>query len=134
MVSKSTNYCGATRADPTAVLVLCDVACGAQYELIASQYEAAENSRAVKKDSTLGIGRTCPDEAGAVSLKKMGSAVKVPMGKATPNTYLETNLDRLKECGAGKRSELLYNEFIVYDTKQIRMEYVVVFDVDFDVD
>ena len=49
MVSKSTNYCGATRADPTAVLVLCDVACGAQYELIASQYEAAENSTAQKK-------------------------------------------------------------------------------------
>ena len=29
---------------------------------------------------------------------------------------------------------LIPTRFIVYDTKQIRMEYVVVFDVDFDVD
>ena len=32
-------------------------------------------------------------------------------------------------CGA--RSELLYNEFIVYDTKQIHCKYVVVVDFEF---
>ena len=45
MSSKSANYCFATRDNPTAVLLLCDVALGEPHELIASQYEAAEYAR-----------------------------------------------------------------------------------------
>ena len=40
-------------------------------------------------------------------------------------------MERIKGEGGGKRSELLYNEFIVYDTKQIKAKYVVVVDFDF---
>ena len=57
--------------------------------------------------------------------------IKVPLGKAGPNEYLTSNLERLQSEGAGRRSELLYNEFIVYDTKQIEMKYVVVVDMNF---
>jgi hypothetical protein len=51
-----------------------------------------------------------------------------------PNAALNGRLDELIANGAGKRSELLYNEFIVYDTRQIRMKYVVVCDMDFSID
>jgi hypothetical protein len=53
------------------------------------------------------------------------------MGPAAPHAFLESNLDRLKSEGAGNRSELLYNEFIVYDTKQVRAKYVVVVEFEF---
>ena len=56
MVSKSANYCMATREANTAVLLLCDVALGEQYELIGAQYEAAEESKKRSKHSTWGIG------------------------------------------------------------------------------
>ncbi len=56
MVSKSASYCAGSRESPTAVLLLCDVALGKTYEKIASEYEAAERSRAKGKHSTWGIG------------------------------------------------------------------------------
>ena len=58
-------------------------------------------------------------------------AIKAPMGKAMPNAYLEQNLERLKAENRAKAPALLYNEFIVYDVRQIRMKYVVVVDLDF---
>ena len=64
MVSKSANYCMATRELPTAVLLLCDVALGKQHELIGAQYEAAERSAEAGKHSTWGVGKTAPDPAG----------------------------------------------------------------------
>ncbi len=131
MVSKSANYCAGTRESPTAVLLLCDVALGAQHELVGSQFEAAERSKAAGKHSTWGIGKTCPDPAAA---RTTAEGASVPMGKGVPNSYLEEHLAALQAAGAAKRSELLYNEFIVYDTSQIRMRYVVLFDMDFDVE
>lgn len=128
-VSKSANYCAGSRESPTAVLLLCDVALGDQYELIASQYEAAEKSAAQGKNSTWGIGKTRPDPEGGAATAE---GVRVPMGKAVANSYLSENVDQLVANGAGKRSELLYNEFIVYDVAQIRMKYVVVMDMSFD--
>ena len=120
MVSKSANYCMATRESPKAVLLLCDVALGGQYELIGAQYEAAERSCAKGKDSTWGIGKTTPDPA---AMHQLASGVKVPMGAGTKNAYLEDNLERLKAEGAGKRADLLYNEFIVYDVSQVCEEW-----------
>jgi len=150
MVSKSANYCFASRDSPTAVLLLCDVALGKQHELISSQYEAAERSKARGKQSTYGVGKTCPDPSSHATLppditvpsshatlppditvptgKAGPNTITVPTGKAGPNTYLTDSIDRIKEEGGGKRSELLYNEFIVYDTSQIRAKYIVVVD------
>ena len=99
------------------------------YERISAEYEAAERSQAKGKDSTWGVGKTCPHPNGATELE--GGALSVPMGQAGVNQYLTDNLERMKAEGAGKKSELLYNEFIVYDTKQVRTKYVVVVDVDF---
>jgi poly [ADP-ribose] polymerase len=180
MVSKSASYCAGSRESPTAVLLLCDVALGKTYEKIASEYEAAERSRAKGKHSTWGIGthaarrtlhvaqlhvarcascvaaprasrhlvrrgiarrmlhvvvccmvhagRTMPHPDGT---KALADGVRVPMGPAAPNAYLVENLDTLVAAGAGRKSELLYNEYIVYDVSQIRMKYVVVCDMDF---
>ena len=127
--SKSANYCFANRDSPSAVLLLCDVALGEQHELIASQFEAAEKSKKRGKHSTWGVGKTRPDPAGATELE--GGALKVPMGQGGPNQYLADHLERIKGEGGGARSELLYNEFIVYDTKQIHCKYVVVVDFEF---
>jgi len=128
MVSKSANYCFASRESPSAVLLLCDVALGAQHELIASQFEAHERSVKRGKHSTFGLGKTCPDPAGTATIPP---GISVPMGKCAPSAYLADNLERIKEEGGGKRSELLYNEFIVYDTAQVQAKYVVVVDFDF---
>ena len=131
MVSKSANYCSGTRESPKVVLLLCDVALGEQYDRISSEYEAAERSRAKGKHSTLGLGKTAPDP----SFERVGAdGVAIPLGPGVPNAALNGRLDELIANGAGKRSELLYNEFIVYDTRQIRMKYVVVCDMDFSVD
>ena len=53
------------------------------------------------------------------------------MGKGGPNEYLESNLERLKEAEGARAPGLMYNEFIVYDTAQVKMKYVVVLDLDF---
>ena len=132
MVSKSANYCMATRELPTAVLLLCDVALGKQHELIGAQYEAAERSAEAGKHSTWGVGKTAPDPAGTKTIRADdGASVHVPMGVGVENAYLTDNLERIKAEGGGKRPELQYNEFIVYDTKQIMAKYVVVADVHF---
>ena len=127
-MSKSANYCFASRDARTGVLLQCDVALGKPHELIASQYEAAERSKARGKHSTFGVGKTCPDPAGT---RRIDGAVRVPMGKPEKNAYLAEHAERITSEGGGARSELLYDEFIVYDTKQIRAKYVVVVDFDF---
>ena len=127
MVSKSANYCMASRESPKAVLLLCDVALGSQHELLGAQLEADVKSKANGKDSTWGIGKTCPDPAATTEV----DGAKVPMGKGVKSAYLEERVEQLAAQGAKKRPELLYNEFIVYDTKQVRIKYVVVCDVDF---
>ena len=69
---------------------------------------------------------------GAANLgRSLASGARVPMGKGGPNEYLEANLERLKEAEGARAPGLMYNEFIVYDTAQIEMKYVVVFDMDF---
>ena len=130
MVSKSANYCFASREANTGVLLLCDVALGKPHELIASQYEAHEKSVKRGKNSTWGVGKTCPNPEEAESCGPKGE-ISVPLGEKGKNQYLEDNLERIKEEGGGKRSELLYNEFIVYDTKQVMAKYVVVVDFEF---
>eukprot|EP00962_Isochrysis_galbana_P036302 scaffold12524_cov103-Isochrysis_galbana.AAC.4 len=168
MSTKSANYCSATSAHPTAVLLLCDVALGQQvetapaprlqhqpspptarnptppptgcplldppalppqYERLDAEYEAGETSVKKKKHSTWGVGRFAPDEAGTAQLE--GGQVVVPMGKAKESNYLEKHLARLKKAEAGANPALLYNEYIVYDVRQIKMKYVVLCELEF---
>ena len=89
---------------------------------------AADHTVAQGKDSCWGIGRTCPDPAGT---RTLASGAAVPMGKGGPNKYLEDNVERLKQAEGTRAPALQYNEFIVYDTSQIRQKYVLVVDFKF---
>ena len=63
--------------------------------------------------------------------KQLGGAVKVPMGAAGDSEYLATHLDRMKAEQGGRAPSLLYNEFIVYDVKQVLSKFVVQVDFEF---
>eukprot|EP00043_Microstomoeca_roanoka_P016452 m.168165 g.168165 ORF g.168165 m.168165 type:complete len:169 (+) comp16464_c0_seq11:63-569(+) len=109
MVSKSANYCFTSRGNDTGVLLLCEVALGDMYERLQSEYTAADSCKAAGKNSTWGIGKTTPDPKETATLE---DGVTVPLGKGVENP---------KAAGGS----LLYDEFIVYDTAQIKMRYVI---------
>ena len=114
MSSKSANYCFASRESPVGVLMLSEVALGTQYKRTSAEYEADKSCRKAKADSTWGQGKTAPHAAAATTLPG-DPGLAVPLGKGTtPNPAL-----------GGKMSSLLYNEFIVYDTAQIRQRFVL---------
>mmetsp|Transcript_9337 Transcript_9337/g.22090 ORF Transcript_9337/g.22090 Transcript_9337/m.22090 type:complete len:1025 (-) Transcript_9337:206-3280(-) len=107
MVSKSANYCFASASNPEGLLLLSEVALGDLHEL-----NAANSSlpKGIPKDklSVKGYGKTAPDPGGS---RTMDDGVVVPMGKST-ETF-------------AKKTSLLYNEFIVYDTAQIKARYLM---------
>eukprot|EP00043_Microstomoeca_roanoka_P016454 m.168072 g.168072 ORF g.168072 m.168072 type:complete len:139 (+) comp16464_c0_seq2:36-452(+) len=109
MVSKSANYCYASPENDTGVLVLCEVALGDMYERLHAQHDAGEKCKAAGKHSTWGIGKTTPDPNETLTLE---NGVTVPLGKGIENP----------EAADGS---LLYDEFVVYDTAQIKMRYVI---------
>ena len=110
MSSKSANYCFANKQSSTAVLLLCDVALGGAYERSGAEFGAAESCKAAAKQHTWGKGRTAPDSAGMTTLPG-DATLKVPMGQGQSSGVQATSL--------------LYNEFIVYDTKQIKQKYIL---------
>jgi hypothetical protein len=104
VVSKSANYCF-TREE--GCLLLGEVALGDMYEI-----EHAEFIDGLKKPykSTLGRGKNHPNPKDDVILE---NGTVVHTGKTVDN----------KSCS--KNSSLLYNEFIVYDTSQILLKYMI---------
>eukprot|EP00698_Gefionella_okellyi_P015443 TRINITY_DN4356_c0_g4_i1.p1 TRINITY_DN4356_c0_g4~~TRINITY_DN4356_c0_g4_i1.p1 ORF type:complete len:688 (+),score=193.99 TRINITY_DN4356_c0_g4_i1:102-2165(+) len=106
MVSKSANYCCTSKASPVAVMLLSEVALGEMYEIGQAEYMLKAPPG---KQSTKGCGRYVPHPAGARTLE---NGTIVPMGK-----QFEPKLPI--------SSSLLYNEFIVYDTAQIQMRYLL---------
>ena len=112
MCSKSANYCFASRGAETGVLMMCEVALGAQYERLNPEYDADRRCKAANKHITWGVGSTRPDPKGAVELP--GSAgLKVPMGVGR------------KAARDDGRGALLYNEFIVCDQAQIKQRFAL---------
>ncbi|CAG5129820.1 unnamed protein product, partial [Candidula unifasciata] len=105
MVSKSANYCHTSKTDSTGVLLLCDVALGDMYELKHAEYVTKLPKG---KHSTKGIGRSCPDPAQAYVT---ADGVTIPLGPGIDSGVTDTSL--------------LYNEFIVYDTAQINIRYLL---------
>ncbi|KAK8763975.1 hypothetical protein V5799_033404 [Amblyomma americanum] len=106
MVSKSANYCCTSPSSPIGLLLLCDVALGNMYE--------RKNADFITKlppnyHSTKGVGMTYPDPKYKV-LRPDG--VEVPLGPS------------VKDTKAGG-SSLLYNEYIVYDTAQVTIQYLM---------
>ncbi|KAI3380013.1 hypothetical protein SNEBB_000031 [Seison nebaliae] len=104
MVSKSANYCCTSRTNNTGLLLLCEVALGNTWDKFNSHYvtKLPKNFH-----STKGCGRTAPSEEGNLVLPE---GLEIPMGKGEK---------------MGNSSSLLYNEFIVYDTNQIKMKYLL---------
>lgn len=103
MVSKSANYCGASRDNPQALILLCEVSLGDWQDRFCADYHA--NLLAEGKWSTRGVGKTAPSKS--INFMDM----QVPLGEA--------------EKVAVKESDLLYNEYIVYDVKQIKLRYLI---------
>jgi len=104
MVSKSANYCATSRDHSTGILLLCEVALGSLYPCTAAEYMDAAPAPHL---STWGKGKTIPDPTGDVLIE---DGLRVPTG-------------RPKEIGID--SSLQYNEFIVYNTDQIKIRYLV---------
>ena len=106
MVSKSANYCCTNSNDSTGLLLLCEVALGNMYERYRADYIEKLPSG---KHSTVGYGQTRPDPE---HVHKMKDGVEVPYGPGVPAKLT-------------KKSDLLYNEFIVYDVAQVKARYLI---------
>ncbi|KAH3770057.1 poly [ADP-ribose] polymerase 2-like [Dreissena polymorpha] len=109
MSSKSANYCFATKTKNVGLLLLCDVALGNTNDLLAADYSA--HKLPAGKHSVKGAGSIGPDPSHTT---KTPEGALVPWGKP-------------KNTGVKNPSgyTLNYNEFIVYDTRQIRMKYLL---------
>jgi len=103
MVSKSANYCCTNRTNNTGLLLLCQVALGSMYERNGADYI---EKLPTGYHSTKGVGKTEPDSSGTVDL----DGVQVPAGEGVKD--------------GGKKTDLLYNEYIVYDVAQVKTKYL----------
>ncbi|XP_067929264.1 poly [ADP-ribose] polymerase 2-like [Watersipora subatra] len=106
--SKSANYCFPTKMKNVGLLLLNEVTLGQQNELVSSNYHA--NKLPKGKHSVKGCGKMAPSQEGNTDL----DGVTVPCG-------------RLKETGIVNSSgyTLQYHEYIVYNTNQIKMKYLL---------
>uniref|UniRef100_A0A7J7RUZ9 Poly [ADP-ribose] polymerase 1 n=1 Tax=Myotis myotis TaxID=51298 RepID=A0A7J7RUZ9_MYOMY len=104
MVSKSANYCHTSQGDPVGLVLLGEVALGNMYEL----KHALHVSKLPKgKHSVKGLGKTTPDPSASITL----DGVEVPLGTGVSSGVDDTSL--------------LYNEYIVYDTAQVNLKYLL---------
>jgi len=109
MSSKSANYCYPTRSKNVGFVLLCEVSLGKSNDLLAADYDADQLPEGCH--STRGLGKTAPDSK---DNHVMSDGLIVPIGKPVdtgvnnPNGYT-----------------LNYNEYVVYDTSQIRAKYLV---------
>ncbi|KAE8895831.1 hypothetical protein PF005_g10057 [Phytophthora fragariae] len=110
-LAKSANYCCTSTRNPTAVLLLADVALGTPYKTPSGEfldYSTVKDQRGC--DSTHGLGRMAPAEDEYETL---------PDGVVVPAGTLKT---------VAGNQYLLYNEFIVYRREQVQLRYLVALD------
>uniref|UniRef100_A0A0E0Q753 Poly [ADP-ribose] polymerase n=1 Tax=Oryza rufipogon TaxID=4529 RepID=A0A0E0Q753_ORYRU len=105
LVSKSAQYCYVDRKNPVGLMLLSEVALGDMYEL---KKATSMDKPPRGKHSTKGLGKTVPLES---EFAKWRDDVVVPCGKPVPASI--------------KTSELMYNEYIVYNTSQVKMQYLL---------
>lgn len=108
MVSKSANYCFASPRNPFGLLILCEVALGDLVLYTKHNYEAEKPVLRGEGHSSKGCGQTEPDPG---QRQLIEDDVVVPLGPP-----VKTNI---------AKSELLYNEYIVYQPEQARMRYLL---------
>ena len=109
MCSKSANYCHAHLSNNSGLLLLTEVALGNTYNRTQAEFVTK-----LPKDlhSCWGQGRTEPDNNEFLEIDSScsGQKIKVPLGKPT----------QVQRSGS-----LLYNEFIIYDTAQANLRYLI---------
>jgi poly [ADP-ribose] polymerase len=105
--SKSFNYTGANKQNPTACLFLGEFALGTTSKRLTSDYYVSKDKlKQLGCHSTHGLGKNTP--AGYTT---MDDGVIVPNGQIGASNVQ----------GAG----LLYDEFIVYDQNQLNLRFIV---------
>lgn len=104
LVSKSAQYCFVKKDDPIGLMLLSEVALGEICELKKATYMEKPPKG---KHSTKGLGKTVPLESEFVKWRD----VTVPCGKPVPSSV--------------RASELMYNEYIVYNTAQVKMQFLL---------
>ena len=106
MVTKSAQYCNASNSnDHVGLMLLCRVAIGNPRSL--NKADSNANDLPEGSNSTLGLGKNSPPE---ISYKKF-RGMSIPIGKA-------------EKVDDVKRS-LQYNEYIVYNVEQVKLEYLL---------
>lgn len=105
LVSKSAQYCFTTKKSPIGLMLLSEVALGQVHELKAAQYMEKPPRG---KQSTKGLGKNKPLET---EFQTWGDQVMVPCGRPVASGISNTTL--------------LYNEYIVYDTTQINLRFLL---------
>lgn len=103
MVSKSANYCATGHSNPVGLMLLAEVALGDSLELDKAKYI---KELPADKHSVKGIGKTYPNPNEAY--KQNG--VTIPYGMPIEDSKM--------------KSDLLYNEYIVYDVAQVNIKYL----------
>eukprot|EP01059_Diplonema_ambulator_P008230 TRINITY_DN1777_c0_g2_i2.p1 TRINITY_DN1777_c0_g2~~TRINITY_DN1777_c0_g2_i2.p1 ORF type:complete len:726 (+),score=343.48 TRINITY_DN1777_c0_g2_i2:114-2180(+) len=103
VATKSGNYCHTSKQSNVGFMTLNEVAMGNIHKLTAAKYM---DKPPKGYDSTMGVGKSEP-----AGLKKDEDGVLWPLNK-------------MGDSGVGK-SDLLYNEFIVYNVSQIQTRYLV---------
>uniref|UniRef100_A0A7S1I875 Poly [ADP-ribose] polymerase n=1 Tax=Eutreptiella gymnastica TaxID=73025 RepID=A0A7S1I875_9EUGL len=109
VVSKSANYCHTSPSNDTGLLLLCDVAVGKPCTLMRAE---SMDKPPKGHHSVFGVGKMGPDgdyENPANSQSFDGAAL---------------HFGRCKPQKLSGPSDLLYNEYVVYDVSQIRLKYV----------
>lgn len=104
LVSKSAQYCYVDKKDPVGLMLLSEVALGEMCELKKATYMEKPPKG---KHSTKGLGKTVPLESEFAKWRD----VTVPCGKPVPSSV--------------RASELMYNEYIVYNTAQVKMQFLL---------
>eukprot|EP01119_Soliformovum_irregulare_P009644 TRINITY_DN2316_c0_g2_i1.p1 TRINITY_DN2316_c0_g2~~TRINITY_DN2316_c0_g2_i1.p1 ORF type:complete len:946 (+),score=391.25 TRINITY_DN2316_c0_g2_i1:86-2923(+) len=104
IISKSASYCFTSNENPTGVMLLAEVALGETNDLKKDEY--MEKAPA-GFHSTKALGMTIPNPK---EDREIPENVRVPMGKPV---------------SSGLKTACSHNEFIVYDTRQIRIRYVL---------
>ncbi|KVH94267.1 BRCT domain-containing protein [Cynara cardunculus var. scolymus] len=105
LVSKSAQYCFTDKKNPVGLMLLSEVALGEMHELKKAKYM---DKPPKGKDSTKGLGKKIPNESEHVKWK---DDVVVPCGKPVSSNV--------------KASELMYNEYIVYNANQVKLQFLL---------
>ncbi|KAF9229724.1 PARP-domain-containing protein [Gyrodon lividus] len=113
MMSKSANYCHAYLSNSIGVLLLCEVAAKPYLELQSASYNADVDCKKNNKLATKGIGQTQPTDW-------------QDAGEALDNEALKgCHMPKGIPSGVSHGGHLMYNEYIVYDSSQIRLRYLL---------